>query len=58
MGREIVACVYDSVLQTGEDQLAVKFKGQFGIINTKEHWLVYPQSHRLRLLNKDRYFKR
>jgi WG containing repeat len=58
MGREIVACVYDSVLQTGEDQLAVKFKGQFGIINTKEHWLVYPQSNRLRLLNKDRYFKR
>jgi hypothetical protein len=58
MGREIVACVYDSVLQTGEDQLAVKFKGQFGIINTKEQWLVYPQSNRVRLLNKDRYFKK
>jgi hypothetical protein len=58
MGREIVACVYDSVLQTGEDQLAVKFKGLFGIINTKEQWLVYPQSNRLTLLNKDRYFKK
>lgn len=58
MGREIVACVYDSVLQTGEDQLAVKFKGLFGIINTKEEWLVYPQPHRVTLLNKDRYFKK
>lgn len=58
MGREIVACVYDSVLQTGEDQLAVKFKGLFGIINTKEQWLVYPQPHRIMLLNKDRYFKK
>ncbi len=58
MGREIVACVYDSVLQTGDDQLSVKFKGQFGIINAKEEWLVYPQSNRVMLLNKDRYFKK
>lgn len=58
MGREVVACVYDSVLQTGEDQLAVKFKGLFGIINTKEEWLVYPQPNRVMLLNKDRYFKK
>lgn len=58
MGREVVACVYDSVLQTGDEQLSVKFKGQFGIINTKEQWLVYPQTNRLTLLNKDRYFKK
>lgn len=57
-GREIVACVYDSVLETGDNQLVVKFKGLYGIINTKEEWLVYPQAHRLSLLNSDRYFKR
>lgn len=57
-GREVVACVYDSVLETGDDQLAVKFKGLFGIINTQEQWLVYPQTNRLTLLNKDRYFKK
>ncbi|HET9053224.1 MAG TPA: WG repeat-containing protein, partial [Cyclobacteriaceae bacterium] len=57
-GREVVACVYDSVLQTGNNQLAVKFKGLYGIINTKEEWLVYPQAHRLALLNSDRYFKK
>lgn len=57
-GREIVACVYDSVLQTGDGQLAVKFKGLYGIIDTKEQWLVYPQANKLTLLNKDRYFKK
>lgn len=57
-GREIVPCVYDSVLETGDDQLSVKFKGLYGIINTKEQWLVYPQANKLKLLNKDRYFKK
>lgn len=57
-GREVVACVYDSVLQIGNGQLAVKFKGLFGIINTNEQWLVYPQPHRVMLLNKERYFKK
>lgn len=57
-GREVVACVYDSVLETGDNQLAVKFKGLYGIINAQEQWLVYPQTSRLTLLNKDRYFKK
>lgn len=57
-GREIVACVYDSILQTGDDQLSVKFKGLYGIIDTQEKWLVAPQTNRLTLLNKDRYFKK
>jgi hypothetical protein len=51
--------VYDSVLQTGEDQLAVKFKGSVRDHQyTDEQWLVYPQPHRVTLLNKDRYFKK
>lgn len=57
-GREIVACVYDSVLQTGDEQLSVKFKGLFGIINAQEKWLVAPQANRLKLVNKDRYLKK
>lgn len=57
-GREVVACVYDSILETGDDQLAVKFKGLYGIINAREQWLVYPQTSKVRLLNKDRYFKK
>lgn len=57
-GREVVACVYDSILQTGDDQLAVKFKGLYGIIDAREKWLVYPQPNKVMLLNKDRYFKK
>lgn len=57
-GREVVACVYDSILQTGDDQLAVKFKGLYGIIDAREKWLVYPQTSKVMLLNKDRYFKK
>lgn len=57
-GREVVACVYDSILQTGDDQLAVKFKGLYGIIDAREKWLVYPQTSKVALLNKDRFFKK
>ncbi len=57
-GIEIVACVYDSIIESGNNQLAVKFKGQYGIINLKEEWLAYPQPHPISLLNQDRYFKK
>jgi hypothetical protein len=57
-GIEIVACVYDSLLEYQGNQLSVKFKGQYGIISTKEEWLAFPQPHRLKLLNQDRYFKK
>jgi|APTNR8051073442_1049403.scaffolds.fasta_scaffold00001_286 hypothetical protein len=57
-GVEIVACVYDSIAEYQGNQLSVKFKGQYGIISTKEEWLAFPQPHRLKLLNQDRYFKK
>ncbi len=57
-GVEIVACVYDSILESGNNQLAVKFKGQYGIISLKEEWLAFPQQHKVKLLNQDRYFKK
>ena len=55
-GNEIVACVYDSILEANETQLAVKFRGQYGIISLKEEWLAFPQKHKVSLLNQDRYF--
>lgn len=57
-GVEIVACVYDSILEVGNSQLAVKFKGQYGVISFKEEWLAYPQPYKITLLNQDRYFKK
>ncbi len=57
-GTEIVACVYDSILESANNQLSVKFKGQYGIISLKEEWLAYPQPYKVKLLNQDRYFKK
>lgn len=57
-GIEIIACVYDSILESSNDQLAVKFKGQYGIISLKEEWLAYPQPQKVKLLNHDRYFRK
>jgi hypothetical protein len=55
-GAEIVACVYDSILELNANQLAVKFRGQYGIISLMEEWLAFPQKHKIKLLNQDRYF--
>ena len=57
-GLEIVVCVYDSIFESANNQLSVKFKGQYGIISLKEEWLAYPQPYKLKLLNQDRYFKK
>ncbi len=54
-GKEIIPCVYDSILQSSSDYISVKFKGQFGIINQQENWLVSLQPYPLQLVNKDRY---
>ena len=57
-GKEIIACVYDTITESINQQVAVKFKGQYGIISLKEDWLAYPQQHQVFLLNQDRYLKR
>jgi hypothetical protein len=53
-----VACVYDSIFESSDNQLSVKFKSQYGIISLKEEWLAYPQPHKITLLNENRYFKK
>jgi hypothetical protein len=50
-GKEAIHCVYDSLVEIGDEQLVVKFKNQYGIISTEEKWLVSPQSFPLRLVN-------
>lgn len=55
LGEEIIACVHDSLIQIQGDYVVVKFRGQYGVIDQKENWIVTPQPHQLRLLNTDRY---
>lgn len=54
-GKELIACVYDSILDSNAAHLSIKFKGGYGIIDWKEQWLVSPQSFPLILVNQERY---
>ncbi len=56
-GREFVLCVYDSLLALRGNQVAVRYRGQFGIINRQEQWLVKPQPYPVQLLSDDVYRK-
>ena len=57
-GNEILACAYDSLLETAMGLTVVKFKGLFAIISTSEQWLVTPQRNRISLINRDVYFEK
>ncbi len=56
-GEEIIHCVFDSLLEISNHQLVVKFKNQFGIINSRENWLVAPQPFELQLVNDSCYLQ-
>lgn len=56
-GKEFVACVHDSLLRSVKDHIVVKFKGQYGIIDVHENWVVTPQPHRLQLLDDGLYLE-
>lgn len=56
-GEEIIHCVFDSLLEISANQIVVKFKNQFGIINKREDWLVPPQPFELRLINDSCYLQ-
>jgi hypothetical protein len=57
-GMEVIACAYDSILQQLNNKIVVKFKGQYGIINDKEQWIITPRSYKLTLINDSRYVER
>lgn len=56
-GREFVLCVYDSVIALRGRQVAVRYRGQFGIIDKQEQWLVKPQPYPIQLISDDVYGK-
>jgi hypothetical protein len=58
VGREPIACVYDSLLSISGDRVAVKFKGLYGIISREDVWLFPPQPMPLRLVGETRYLIR
>ena len=56
-GEEFIHCVYDSILAYKEDQLSVKFRGQYGVISLDEKWLLAPQPYRVQLLSEGKYLE-
>ncbi|HEY9044677.1 MAG TPA: WG repeat-containing protein [Ohtaekwangia sp.] len=56
-GREVIACVYDSLLQLAHGLIVVKFHKQYGIINLKEEWVVTPRANKLTILTENRYME-
>jgi hypothetical protein len=56
-GKETVACVYDSILDANEDLLAVKFRGQYGIVNHVDQWKLLPQKFPVKLVNASNYLE-
>jgi hypothetical protein len=48
-GAEILACVYDSLIDFDGEVAAVGFKNLYGIIGYDEKWRVLPQPYPLRL---------
>ncbi len=57
LGKEIVACVHDSLIQQTDNYIVVRFKGKYGIINLHENWIITPQPNTLRLLDDAYYFE-
>lgn len=57
-GKEILHCVFDSVLQINATMAAVKFRGQYGIMDFEQNWKVAPQAFPLQPINDSRYLHR
>jgi len=56
-GKEIIACTYDSILQQLGENIVVKFRGQFGIINHNAEWIVTPRPNKLKLITDQRFIE-
>lgn len=54
-GEETVHCVFDSILEIKANRIAVKFRGQYGVIDSKENWKVAPQPYPIQLVNETHY---
>jgi hypothetical protein len=55
IGKEVLACVYDSIYESNAQQVAVGFRGKYGIISPTEEWLVVPQLLFIKLVNEKCY---
>jgi len=58
LGKEIIFCKYDSVVQYTEGKLLVKFLGEDGILNLDGEWEILPQNKDIEIVDPMRYLIR
>jgi WG containing repeat len=56
-GKEILSCVYDSLLEHNYSLVGVKFKGQYGLIDYTEKWIILPQPRKIQLVNENLFLE-
>src|SRR5690606_18734540 len=56
-GKQIITCVHDTLMQELHGNIVVKFKGEYGVMNLHEHWIVTPQPNPLTLLDDQTYLE-
>ena len=54
-GKEVVHCVYDSIIDIKENLVSIKFRSQYGIIDKNDRWIVPPQVYPIQLINPTHY---
>jgi len=57
-GHEFIHCVFDSIANPVGGLMVVKFKDQYGIIDSNEDWRVAPQNYPLYVINQQRYLQK
>ncbi len=58
LGKEIIFCKYDSIVQYTEGKLLVKFLGEDGILNLDGEWEILPQKKSIEIVDPMRYLVR
>ena len=57
-GEEVVPCVYDSIYDVKPHRIAVKFHGEYGVIDQQENWILLPQPDPVQIIDDQYYLLR
>jgi hypothetical protein len=49
--------VYDSIIESRNECIKVKFKGDYGVVSLQANWLLQPQKNNIRLINEEVYLE-
>ncbi len=53
--QEIIPSLYDEIIPTESNQIIVKFRGEFGVVNEKNEWVFTPKYREIKELSPGTY---